>query len=235
MRRIILFCNLFLISFFCFAQQNLPAKIIGIIPAGGDKKYQIQVGAYKFEKNAQGAALQLRNIGLQPAVEKFQDFNRVLVKEISANQVRSVLSSIARAGFMEVIIREDTSSVPLTPPQRQENNSGASELLCKTWKVDSCPYPEFVGYRFCILNDGTYYVTNAKGESSSLSNWRWNSYNGNGFEYTHNDWKYYSMAEILYLTDNSFILLDTGYSYDIPGRSSAGYSNRWVFSPVSVP
>jgi len=227
MSRIILFSYLFFISFFCFAQQNLPVKIIGNIPAAGsDKTYQIQVGAYKIEKNAQDAILQLRNIDLQPAAEKFRDFTRVLVKEIPAAQVRSYLASIAKAGFMEVIIREDT------PSKKQENKSKTSELLCKTWRIDNCPNPEFIGYQLFILNDGTYYVTNTKGESSSLSNWRWNGDNGNGFEYTHNDWEYYGRAEITGLTDDSFELLDTGYSYDTLGRSSAGYSNYWVFSPV---
>ncbi|MDR0301104.1 MAG: hypothetical protein LBI04_02195, partial [Treponema sp.] len=112
MSRIILFLSLFSISFFCFAQQNLPAKIIGNIPAAGsDKKYQIQVGAYKIEKNAQEAILQLENIDLEPAVEKFRDFTRVLIKEIPASQVRSCLASIASAGFKEVIIREDVPSI----------------------------------------------------------------------------------------------------------------------------
>jgi hypothetical protein len=229
MNRIILFCNLFFISFFCFAQQNLPARIIGNIPDGsGNKIYQIQVGAYKIEKNAQDAILQLKNIALQPSTEIFRDFTRVLIKEIPANQVKSILATIANAGFKEVIIREDT------PSQKQENNSGASELLCKTWKIENCPNQELVGSQLFILSNGTYYVTNAKGESSSLSNWRWND---GKFEYTHNNWQYYGMAEITSLVDDYFELLDSGYSYDTPGRSSAGYSNRWVFStvPDSVP
>jgi len=229
MKRIILFSNLFFISFFCFAQQNLPAKIIGGIPAAGsDKKYQIQVGAYKIEKNAQDAIIQLRNIDLKPSTERFRDFTRVLVKGIPAAQVRIYLASVARAGFMEVIIREDT------PSKRQEYNSMSSELLCRTWKIENCPNPELIGYKLFILNDGTYYVKNTNGESSSLSDWRWNGGNENEFEYSHNDWEYYGRAEVVKLTDDSFELFDTGYSYDAPGHSSAGYSNRWVFSPASA-
>jgi len=237
MRRIILFSYLLFISFFCFAQQNFPVKIIGVIPAADSgKKYQIQVGAYKFEKNAQDAVLKLKNIDLQPASEKFRDFTRVLVKEIPANQVRSILSSIANAGFREVIIREDTS------PKKQEDNFRQPEtnywppeiknrqldILCKTWIIESCPNQELIGSQLFILDDGTYYVTNINGESSSVSEWRRNG--DNGFEYSHNDWEYYGMAEIIKITDNSFELIDSGYIYDTPGRSSAGYSNHWVFS-----
>jgi hypothetical protein len=233
MRRIILFCYLFFISFFCFAQQNLPAKIIGNIPGSAcDKKYQIQVGAYKIERNAEDAISRLKNIDLEPAVEKFRDFTRVLVKEIPANQVRICLANIAMAGFNEVIIREDVSSISLIPPGKREVPSAAPELLSKIWEIENCPNPEFIGYHLFILDDGTYYVTNHKGESSSLSNWRWNGDNGNKFEYTHNDWEYYGRAEITKLTKDSLELLDTGYSYNTRGRSSAGYNNRWVFSIV---
>jgi hypothetical protein len=227
MKRIILFCNLFLISFFCFAQQNLPAKIIGGIPSvNSGKKYQIQVGAFNIEKNAQDAILRLRNIELHPATERFRDFTRVMVKEIPADQVRVILASVAKAGFMEVIIREDT------PSPKQVNNSGTSGLLCRTWKIESCPNRELVGSRLFIMDNGTYYVTNLEGESSSISNWRWTGDGGNGFEYTHNNWEYYGRAEITNLMEDYFELLDSGYSYDAPGRSSAGYSNRWVFSVI---
>ncbi|MDR2942259.1 MAG: hypothetical protein LBV17_06690 [Treponema sp.] len=224
MKRIILLFNLLLTSFFCFAQQNLPARIIGGIPSmNSGKKYQIQVGAYRIEKNAEDAILQLRNIDLSPSTERFRDFTRVLVKEIPADQVRVYLASVAKAGFMEVIVREDA------PSKGQVNNSKPSELLCKTWKIESCPNKELVGSLLYILNDGKYYVVNIEGESSSVSNWRWNS-GGNEFEYTHNNWEYYGRVEIINLMEDYLELLDSGYSYDTPGRSSAGYSNRWVFS-----
>jgi len=223
MRRIILFSYFLFISFSCFAQQNLPARIIGSIPAGGsDKKYQIQVGAYIVEENAQDAVIQLKNIDLNPVTEKFRDFTRVLIKEIPANQINNILYSVAGAGFMEVIIREDT------PSQKQENNPKSQDFLCKTWIIDNSPNPELTGYQLYILKDGTYYIKNTRGETSSPSNWRRNS--GNEFEYSHNDWKYYGRAEIIKLSDNSFELLDTGYNYDAPGRSSAGFRNHWVFS-----
>jgi len=227
MKRLILISYFLFTCFFCFAQQNMPAKIIWNTKAvDGSKKYQIQVGAYKTEKNMQEAIDQLKSIDLMPATEKFRDFTRVLVKEIPLAQIKVYLASIAKAGFSEVIVREDT------PSKKQDNNATPSELLCRTWKIESCPNPELNGSRLFILDNGTYYVTNAKGESSSLSDWRWNGDASNDFEYTHNDWDYYGRAEIIRLTDNTFELLDSGYSYDVPGRSSAGYSNHWVFTAV---
>jgi hypothetical protein len=264
MKRIILFSYFLFISFFCFAQQNLPAKIIGGIPSAASvKKYQIQVGAYRLEKNAQDAILRLKRVNLESDTELFRSLTRVIVKDVPASQVRSVLSSIARAGFREVIIREDTpgSAAPVRednykPPARentydpaalesnynpseqesyffpttQENKPRRSDILCKTWKIDKCPNPELVGSRFYILDDGTYYVTNSRGESSSFSEWRRSG--GNEFEYSHNGWEYYGKAEITNLTDNYFELIDSGYSYDAPGNSTAGYRNLWAFSLV---
>ena len=263
MKRIFLFSYFLFISFFCFAQQKLPAKVYGGIPsANSGKIYQIQVGAYRFEENAQDAVIQLRKADLQPVTEVFRGLTRVFVNEIPASRVRSVLSIIAGAGFREVVIREDSSpksepyndepsvsvrqegsvklSVPentyippvqesyYTPPKQE--NKKPPDILCKTWRIVSCPNNELVGAQFFILEDGTYYVTNANGESSSLSEWRRN--HGSEFEYSHNGWEYYGKAEIMNLTDNSLELVDSGYSYDAPGNSSAGYSNHWVFSRV---
>jgi hypothetical protein len=270
MKRIILFSYFLFISFFCFAQQNLPAKIIGGIPsASSSKKYQIQVGAYRLEKNAQDAILRLKRVDLESDTEIFRDLTRVIVRDVPASRVRSILSSIAKAGFREVIIREDTplrsETSKAAPPVRQEENyrppentydpaateSGynpseqesyfvpstqvsnprRSDILCKTWKIDKCPNPELIGSRFYILDDGTYYVTNLRGESSSFSEWRRSG--GNEFEYSHNGWEYFGKAEITNLTDNYFELIDSGYSYDALGNSPAGYRNIWVFSLIT--
>ena len=250
MKRIILFSYFLFIPFFCFAQQNLPAKVYGGIPsANSGKNYQIQVGAYKLEKNAQDAVLQLKNIDLQPVTEKFRDFTRVYVREIPASQVRSVLSVIAGAGFREVVIREDAPykgepsidapsarpegsvklSIPennYTPPKQEIKKP--PDILCKTWKIEICPNPELIGAMFFILEDGTYYVKNARGESSSYSEWERSG--GNEFKYSHNGWEYYGIAEIINLTDNYLELIDSGYNYGVPGNFPAGFNNRWVFS-----
>ena len=108
MRRLFLLSNLILLSFFCFAQQNLPDTIIWNIPDNSSAKtYQIQVGAYKLEVNSENAMQQLRKNALIPESEKYLDFTRVMIKWIPADQVMNFLSVLKQAGFDEVIIRED--------------------------------------------------------------------------------------------------------------------------------
>ena len=111
MRRLIIIFNLIFVSIFCFAQQNIPGKIIGRIPdAYSQKTYQIQVGAFKLPANAENVMLRLQKNALNPVSEKYLDFTRVLVKGIPANQTMNFLAVIKQAGFNEVIIREDTVS-----------------------------------------------------------------------------------------------------------------------------
>ena len=111
MRRLFLLLNLLLVSLYCFAQQNLPGKITGKIPGdGGFALYQIQVGSFLNEKNAENAALQLKRNALNPVNEKYREFTRVMIKGIPAGQVVNFLAVIKKAGFNEVIIRENTAA-----------------------------------------------------------------------------------------------------------------------------
>jgi hypothetical protein len=89
----------------------------------GTKVYQIQVGAYANDRNVQDAMSRLQRNGLHPATERFRNLTRVMIRGIPANQIRNFLVIIGRAGFSEVIIREDTSCpapapvpVPVAPP-----------------------------------------------------------------------------------------------------------------------
>jgi len=108
MRRLILITHLLFLSFYCFAQQNLPGKIIGKIPDRSSAlKYEIQVGAFSVEKNTQQALSQLRRNGLNPVTEQYLNLTRVMIKGIPAGQVTNFLVIIKQAGFNEVIIREN--------------------------------------------------------------------------------------------------------------------------------
>jgi hypothetical protein len=103
-------CFLFL-TVFCYAQQALPDTIIGRIPNIADTKiFQIQVGAFSQEQNAERAYLRLQMNALNPTIAKSTDYLRVLVRGIPANQVYNFLVVIKRAGFNEVIIREDIAN-----------------------------------------------------------------------------------------------------------------------------
>ena len=109
MRRLLLITHLLFLSFYCFAQQNLPGKIIGKIPdKKSAEKYEIQVGAFTLEKNTEQALSQLRNNALNPVTEQYLHFTRVMIKRIPADQVTNFLVVLKQAGFNEVIIRENT-------------------------------------------------------------------------------------------------------------------------------
>ena len=108
MRRSLLFLFFLLISFYCFAQQNLPVRIHGGIPNRNSKAtYQIQVGAFSINANADRAFLQLQRNALNPVREKYQGLTRVMIRGIPANQVVNFLAIIKEAGFNEVTIRPD--------------------------------------------------------------------------------------------------------------------------------
>jgi hypothetical protein len=103
-------CFLFL-TVLCHAQQAIPDKIIGKIPNITDTKtFQIQVGAFLQEKNAEKACLILIKNALNPIIKKFADYSRVLICGIPANQVYNFLLIVKQAGFNEVIIREDITN-----------------------------------------------------------------------------------------------------------------------------
>jgi hypothetical protein len=103
-------CFLFLTAF-CYTQQTLPDKIIGNIPnIANAKTFQIQVGAFSQEKNAEIAFLRLQKNALNPIIRKSTDYSRVLICGIPATQVYNFLVIIKQAGFNEVIIREDITN-----------------------------------------------------------------------------------------------------------------------------
>jgi hypothetical protein len=109
MRRFFLIGLLFL-SGYCFSQQNIPGKIIGQIPSiSSTKLYQIQVGAFKNNQNAETVYALLKRGGLTPVFEKYFDFTRVMIIGVSADRVPDYLARIKQMGFNEVIIREQST------------------------------------------------------------------------------------------------------------------------------
>jgi hypothetical protein len=230
MRRLFLISNLLFISFYCFAQQNLPGKIIGKIPDKNSPAiYQIQVGAFTVKENAERAVLQLTKNALNPVSEQYLNFTRVMIKGISANQVTDFLAIIKRAGFNEVIIREDTAAaraqtMPFSPEL---------ELLCQTWRVINCTERENIGSQLVISNTGTFLFTMPDGTSNNLSDWRWYDDTNEEFEYSHDNWDHYGRARITNLTKDSLEIFDPGLFNTIYGYSNAGMDIQWELVPVS--
>jgi rare lipoprotein A len=79
----------------------------GIPPAGSGKLYRIQVGSYRNAKYAVDAFTVLKEAGLIPAYERYNDLYRVVLAEIQSNNVQSVIDTLAKAGFKEILIKEE--------------------------------------------------------------------------------------------------------------------------------
>jgi rare lipoprotein A len=85
-----------------------PAEIKpGIPPAGADKMYRIQIGAYKIPRHAVDAFDKLKNVGLNPAYERSGEVYRVVLAGIRAEDVESIAGKLGNAGFKEAVIREE--------------------------------------------------------------------------------------------------------------------------------
>jgi rare lipoprotein A len=89
-------------------QTGVPARINPALPPGENGKlYRVQVGSYKMARNAVDAFDKLKNAGFNPAYEKYEDFFRVVLAGIRAEEVGSVAEKLGAAGFREALIREE--------------------------------------------------------------------------------------------------------------------------------
>ncbi|MDR3145066.1 MAG: septal ring lytic transglycosylase RlpA family protein [Treponema sp.] len=85
-----------------------PAQIKGKIPpAGADKSYRLQVGAYKIPRNAAETFDRLKNAGLNPAYERNGDYYRVVLAGLKPEEIQDAAVKIGAAGFREALIREE--------------------------------------------------------------------------------------------------------------------------------
>ncbi|MDR2445697.1 MAG: septal ring lytic transglycosylase RlpA family protein [Treponema sp.] len=78
-----------------------------IPPTGTNKRYRLQIGAFRVPKNAVSAFEKLRSVGLSPVYERSGDLYRVVLSGIKADDVQTVAEKIGQAGFMEALIREE--------------------------------------------------------------------------------------------------------------------------------
>ncbi|MDR0707853.1 MAG: septal ring lytic transglycosylase RlpA family protein [Treponema sp.] len=89
----------------------VPAKSAVIKPAipptGTNKRYRLQIGAFRVPKNAVSVFEKLKNVGLSPAYERSGDLYRVVLSGIKADDVQAVAQKLGQAGFTEALIREE--------------------------------------------------------------------------------------------------------------------------------
>ena len=107
MKKFIVFVGLLWMAGFCFAQQDLPSKVIGALPKPGSTAvYYVQVGAFLYAHNAVNAANTLENSGFTVVFENFRNLTRVSAANIPASSLNTSLQRIKQLGFDTVIVRE---------------------------------------------------------------------------------------------------------------------------------
>ncbi|MCL2270269.1 MAG: SPOR domain-containing protein, partial [Treponema sp.] len=82
-------------------------KVVPNIKPLPDSVYRIQVGSFKVPRHAVEAFDKLKAVGLNPSYEPSGEFYRVVIARIPGTEVQSVIDSIAKAGFREVLLREE--------------------------------------------------------------------------------------------------------------------------------
>jgi cell division protein FtsN len=104
----------FTLCSFSFAQN---IKITGSIPkADTGKLYQLQIGAYRLSVNVNHASDVLKKNGFTPRCENKGDLVRVFIV-VKANEVRSAIDRLCKAGFKELIIREYSGLMDTKPAE----------------------------------------------------------------------------------------------------------------------
>jgi rare lipoprotein A len=92
---------------FTAADPNAAAVRPGIPPMGTDKRYSVQVGAYKITRNAVDTFDRIKNAGLEPSYERHDDYYRVTLKGVRAEDIQSLAGRLGSIGFREILIREE--------------------------------------------------------------------------------------------------------------------------------
>jgi rare lipoprotein A len=94
-----------------FITTESAAVIKPKLPATGtNKRYRLQVGAYRITRNAVEAFDRIKNLGLDPAYERHEDLYRVVLADIKVDDIQSLAEKLGSVGFREILIREEPNS-----------------------------------------------------------------------------------------------------------------------------
>ncbi|MDR0656571.1 MAG: septal ring lytic transglycosylase RlpA family protein [Treponema sp.] len=86
----------------------IPAVIRPALPPlGTGARYRVQVGSFKNTKNAVETFDRLITLGFQPNYERYQDFYRVVISGVPAEDMQMVAERLGAGGFREALIREE--------------------------------------------------------------------------------------------------------------------------------
>jgi rare lipoprotein A len=79
----------------------------GIPPLGTDKRYRVQVGAYRVTRNAVDTFDRIKSLGIEPSYERHENFYRVVIAGIRAEDIQTLAGRLGSAGFSEILVREE--------------------------------------------------------------------------------------------------------------------------------
>jgi rare lipoprotein A len=79
----------------------------GIPPFGTNKRYRVQVGAYKVTRNAVDTFDRIKSLGIEPSYERHENFYRVVIAGIRAEDIQTLAGRLGSAGFSEILVREE--------------------------------------------------------------------------------------------------------------------------------
>jgi rare lipoprotein A len=79
----------------------------GIPPLGTAKRYSVQVGSYKISRNAVETFDRVKSLGLAPSYERHDDYYRVVLTGVRAEDIQSLAGRLGSVGFREIFVREE--------------------------------------------------------------------------------------------------------------------------------
>jgi rare lipoprotein A len=65
------------------------------------------VGAYKVTRNAVDTFDRVKGIGLEPSYERHDDYYRVVLSGIRAEDIQNLAGRLGSIGFREILVREE--------------------------------------------------------------------------------------------------------------------------------
>lgn len=138
-----------------FAQQ---IHIVGRVPPGNSTSlYRLQVGAFLSHDPALNTYERLRQGGLDPVYEQYQDFRRVVLVELRAGEISTYIERIRTLGFREVWIRDDIPDerwqrVQVQNQPRRRSGRGGITVSAGGADDDFVPDPDYMDYHNLIID-----------------------------------------------------------------------------------
>ena len=85
-----------------------PARLMGANPViGSGRLYRLQVGSFSVARNALDTFERLRDAGLSPNYERYENFYRVVLANIRPEDIPAISQLLGNLGIREVIVREE--------------------------------------------------------------------------------------------------------------------------------